>query len=60
MDKIKDEKTVIEHITEEAMIDDPLTKCLASKFFNEHVVSMGVLVLLMFWVVGAMTVMTFI
>lgn len=43
MDKVKEGKTVIEHIDTDAMIGEPLTKSLASKLLDEHVISMVVL-----------------
>lgn len=42
-DRIKEEHTVIEYIGIEARIFDPLTKNLAYKLLDEHVVGMGVL-----------------
>lgn len=43
-DKIKEADIVNEHIKKEVMIVDPLAKGLASKLFNEHVMSVGVLI----------------
>ena len=34
-------KVVIEHISTELMIADPLTKGMPSKYFKDHVVQMG-------------------
>ena len=38
---VKEEKVVIEHISTESMIVDPLTKGMLPKYFKDHVVQMG-------------------
>ena len=38
---VKEEKVVIEHISTESMISDPLTKAMPPKYFKDHVVQMG-------------------
>lgn len=42
-DKIKEERTIIEHINKEVMIVDHLTKGLTSKLFHEQVIRTNVL-----------------
>ena len=39
---VKEKKVVIEHISIELMIDDPLTKGLLSMKFEDHVYRMGI------------------
>ena len=38
---VKEDKVVIEHISTESMIADPLTKGMPAKYFKDHVVQMG-------------------
>ena len=38
---VKEKKLVIEHISTELMLSDPLTKCMPPKYFKDHVVQMG-------------------
>ena len=38
---VKEMKVVIEHISTELMIVDPLTKGMPPKYFKDHVVQMG-------------------
>ena len=38
---VKEDKVVIEHISTESMIVDPLTKGMLPKYFKDHVVQMG-------------------
>ena len=40
-ERVKEKKVVIEHISTELMIADPLTKGMPPKIFRDHVVSMG-------------------
>ena len=40
-ERVKEEKVVIEHISTESMIVDPLTKGMPPKYFKDHVVQMG-------------------
>ena len=40
-ERVKEMKVVIEHISTELMIDDPLTKGMPPKYFKDHVVQMG-------------------
>ena len=40
-ERVKELKVVIEHISTELMIDDPLTKGMPPKYFKDHVVQMG-------------------
>ena len=40
-ERVKEEKVVIEHISTESMIADPLTKGMPPKYFKDHVVQMG-------------------
>ena len=40
-ERVKEKKVVIEHISTELMIVDPLTKCMRPKTFRDHVISMG-------------------
>ena len=40
-ERVKDKKVVIENISTELMIADPLTKGMPPKIFKDHVVSMG-------------------
>ena len=40
-ERVKEEKVVIEHISIESMIVDPLTKGMPPKYFKDHVVQMG-------------------
>ncbi|CAA0843393.1 Unknown protein [Striga hermonthica] len=40
-ERMKEEKVVIEHISTELMIADPLTKGMPPKNFKDHVVRMG-------------------
>ena len=40
-ERVKEMKVVIEHISIELMIADPLTKGMAPKYFKDHVVQMG-------------------
>lgn len=42
-EKIKEEHIMIEHVSIEVMVANPLTKRLAFKLFNERVLRMGVL-----------------
>lgn len=44
-DKVKDETIVVEHIGFKVLIVDPLTKGLAPKIFNEHVIKWVLLTL---------------
>ena len=39
-ERVKEEKVVIEHISTESMIADPLTKGMPPKYFKDHVVQM--------------------
>ena len=38
---VKEEKVIIEHISTESMIGDPLIKGMPPKYFKDHVVQMG-------------------
>ena len=40
-ERVKEMKVVIEHISTELIIADPLTKGMRPKYFNDHVVQMG-------------------
>ena len=40
-ERVKEMKVVIEHISTESMIADPLTKGMPPKYFKDHVVQMG-------------------
>ena len=40
-ERVKELKVVIEHISTELMIVDPLTKGMSPKYFKDHVVQMG-------------------
>ena len=40
-ERVKEEKVVIEHISIESMIADPLTKGMPPKYFKDHVIHMG-------------------
>ena len=40
-ERVKEMKVVIEHISTESMIADPLTKGMPPKYFKNHVVQMG-------------------
>ncbi|XP_074293327.1 secreted RxLR effector protein 161-like [Silene latifolia] len=40
-ERVQEKKVIIEHISTESMIADPLTKGMPPKGFKEHVVSMG-------------------
>ena len=40
-ERVKELKMVIEHISTELMIADPLTKGMPPKYFKDHVVQMG-------------------
>ena len=40
-ERVKEMKVVIEHISTELMIVDPLTKGMPPKYFKDHVVQMG-------------------
>ena len=40
-ERVKEEQVVIEHISTESMIADPLTKGMPPKYFKDHVVQMG-------------------
>ena len=40
-ERVKEKKVVIEHISIELMLADPLTKGMPPKYFKDHVVQMG-------------------
>ena len=40
-ERVREMKVVIEHISTELMIADPLTKGMLPKYFKDHVVQMG-------------------
>ena len=40
-ERVKEKKLVIEHISTESMLADPLTKGMPPKYFKAHVVQMG-------------------
>ena len=40
-ERVREMKVVIEHISTELMIADPLTKGIPPKYFKDHVVQMG-------------------
>ena len=40
-ERVREMKVVIEHISTELMIVDPLTKGMPPKYFKDHVVQMG-------------------
>ena len=40
-ERVKKEKVVIEHISTESMIVNPLTKDMSPKYFKDHVVQLG-------------------
>ena len=40
-ERVKENKLVIEHISTESMLADPLTKGMPPKYFKDHVVQMG-------------------
>ncbi|KAK8498398.1 hypothetical protein V6N12_005809 [Hibiscus sabdariffa] len=40
-ERVKEKKVVVEHISTEQMLDDPLTKGMPPHKFKDHVVTMG-------------------
>ena len=40
-ERVKEKKLVIEHISSESMLANPLTKGMSPKYFKDHVVQMG-------------------
>ena len=40
-ERAKEKKLVIEHISTESMLDDPLTKGMPPKYFKDHIEQMG-------------------
>ena len=40
-ERVKEKKLVIEHISTESMLDDPLTKGMPPKYFKDHIEQMG-------------------
>ena len=41
MERVKEHKVVMEHISSELMVEDPLTKGMPIKNFKDHVTNMG-------------------